>query len=306
MTRFSLISYQAAQGPRAAARANGQLFDLAALTGRADFADINNFLNAGAEGLAAVDHALAHPSTPALTDVTLLCPIPNPSHILCAGANYADHAAEMARANGREPPKDPHEEGLRSWHFLKSVRSITPSGGYVHIPRGCKKLDWEAELAVVIGRKARYVSEADAMSFVAGYTIANDLSARDFSRRPKVPETSSFKSDWVAHKSFDGACPLGPELILARDVSNPHDLAIELDVNGHMKQNSNTSQMIFNIAEQIADLSARLTLWPGDIILTGTPAGVGNGKSEYLSAGDVVHVRISGLGELITHIAPDV
>jgi 2-keto-4-pentenoate hydratase/2-oxohepta-3-ene-1,7-dioic acid hydratase in catechol pathway len=300
---YSLISYMSEHGPRAAAVKGDALIDIADATGIAAYADICAFLEAGDKALALLDGAIAHAKTFARHSVTTLPPIPRPSNILCAGANYADHAAEMARANGREPPKDPHEQGLRSWHFLKSSRSLSASGAEVRIPRGCKKLDWEAELAVVIGRPARYVSEADAMSYIAGYTIANDLSARDFSRRDKVPETSSFKSDWVAHKSFDGACPLGPHLVLARDIQNPHDLAIELDVNGVIKQKSNTAQMIFTIAEQIADLSARLTLWPGDIILTGTPAGVGNGRGEYLSAGDKVRVRIAGLGELVTTIS---
>jgi 2-keto-4-pentenoate hydratase/2-oxohepta-3-ene-1,7-dioic acid hydratase in catechol pathway len=302
MTTFSLLSFQSSHGPRAGALTAAGVIDIADATGESGFADIIHVLEAGPRAIKAIEKVLHSAPQLALDTLHLLSPIPHPSHILCAGANYADHAAEMARANGREPPKDPHEQGLRSWHFLKSSRSLVASGGSVALPRGCHKLDWEAELAVVIGRPARYVSEAEAMDYVAGYTIANDLSARDFSRRDKVPETSSFKSDWVAHKSFDGACPLGPSIILARDVRNPHALGIELDVNGVVKQKSNTAQMIFSIAEQIADLSARLTLWPGDIILTGTPAGVGNGRGEYLNAHDIVRVRIDGLGELVTTI----
>ena len=121
------------------------------------------------------------------------------------------------------------------------------------------------------------------MNYVAGYTIGNDLSARDLGRRAQLPNTSSFKHDWVAHKSFDGSCPLSPWITLARDIGNRPDLAIQLNVNEIVKQKSNSGNMIFNIAEQIADLSAKVTLYPGDVILTGTPAGVGNGRGEFLN-----------------------
>jgi 2-keto-4-pentenoate hydratase/2-oxohepta-3-ene-1,7-dioic acid hydratase in catechol pathway len=170
----------------------------------------------------------------------------------------------------------------------------------VLLPPRSRKVDWEAELAVVIGRKATAVAEEGALDYVAGYTIGNDLSARDLSRRAQLPDSSSFKHDWLAHKSFDGSCPLGPWITLARDIGNPQDLGIELDVNGIVKQKSNSGKMIFNIAEQIADLSASVTLYPGDVILTGTPAGVGNGRGEFLKSGDVVRVRIDKIGELIT------
>ena len=166
------------------------------------------------------------------------------------------------------------------------------------MPAHSKKLDWEAELGLVIGRPCRNVSEADALDYVGGYLIGNDLSARDLSRRAGMPDSSSFKNDWMAHKSFDGACPLGPWITLARDVPDPHNLNMRLDVNGVVKQDSNTREMIFNIREQIADLSGRMTLLPGDIILTGTPAGVGNGRGEYLNSGDVVTIQIEKLGEI--------
>ena len=232
--------------------------------------------------------------------VKLLAPIPQPIAIYCAGANYADHAAEMARQKGEEPPPDPHTLGLRSWHFIKVGHCVTGPGSSVRLPPRSRKVDWEAELAVVIGVTATAVAEADAMNYVAGYTIANDLSARDLGRRAQLPDSSSFKHDWVAHKCFDGSCPLGPWITLARDIGNPHDLPIELDVNGIVKQKSNSGNMIFNIAEQIADLSAKVTLYPGDVILTGTPAGVGNGRGEFLKLGDVVRVRIDKIGELVT------
>jgi 2-keto-4-pentenoate hydratase/2-oxohepta-3-ene-1,7-dioic acid hydratase in catechol pathway len=133
---------------------------------------------------------------------------------------------------------------------------------------------------------------------VAGYTVANDLSARDLSRRPHISDTSPFKADWLAHKSFEGACPLGPWITPADDIADPHDLGIKLWVNDVIKQDSNTGGMIFNLAEQISHISTRIMLHPGDVILTGTPAGVGAGRNEYLKPGDVVKVWIEGIGTL--------
>jgi 2-keto-4-pentenoate hydratase/2-oxohepta-3-ene-1,7-dioic acid hydratase in catechol pathway len=159
------------------------------------------------------------------------------------------------------------------------------------------------ELAAVIGKPAKNVPIARALSYVAGYTIANDLSARDRGRRPHIPDTSPFKADWVAHKSFDGSCPLGPWIVPASDIKDPQKLGLKLWVNGVLKQDSNTSQMIFNLAEQIAHLSSRLTLHPGDLVLTGTPAGVGAGRGEFLKAGDTVKLWIEKIGEISNKMA---
>ena len=150
----------------------------------------------------------------------------------------------------------------------------------------------------MLGRTAKHVSEGKALAYVAGYTCANDLSARDRGRRPHVADTSPFKADWVAHKSFDGSCPLGPWIVPATDIEDPQDLAMKLWVNGVLKQDSNTGRMIYTLAEQIAHLSSRLTLHPGDLILTGTPAGVGAGRAEFLKAGDVVKIWIAEIGEI--------
>lgn len=301
MTSYTLATIETAEGPRAAMILDGRAVDIASLTGRRSDETVLGVIERLDDSLRRLDAlAATRPAGVPLSDVTLLAPIPIPPAVYCAGSNYADHAAEMAKAHGREKPKDPHEQGQRSWHFLKTSRSVVGPGASVPIPAHTKKLDWEAELGVVIGRPARNVAEADALTYVAGYVIGNDLSARDLSRRAGLPETSSFKSDWLSHKSFDGACPLGPWITLARDIRDPHDLKMVLDVNGVVKQDSSSGQMIFDIREQIADLSARMTLWPGDVILTGTPAGVGNGRGEYLNPGDVVTIRIEGLGELVT------
>ena len=296
---YQLATIQTSEGPRAAMILDGRAVDVAKATGRRSDETVLGLLEDMDASLARLDAlAATNPQGPAVADVTLLSPIPLPPGIYCAGSNYADHAREMAKANGREPPKDPHELGQRSWHFIKTSRSAIGTGAIIPMPAHSKKLDWEAELGVVIGRPCRNVSEEKALDYVAGYLIGNDLSARDLSRRAGMPENSSFRNDWMAHKSFDGACPLGPWITLARDVPDPHNLKMRLDVNGVLKQDSNTGEMIFDIREQIADLSGRMTLMPGDIILTGTPAGVGNGRGEYLKSGDVVTIQIETLGEI--------
>jgi 2-keto-4-pentenoate hydratase/2-oxohepta-3-ene-1,7-dioic acid hydratase in catechol pathway len=221
-----------------------------------------------------------------------------PSAIFCAGANYADHAAEMAAREGRPAPPDPHTLGLKAWHFLKATRTVTDPGAPVKISDYAKQMDWEIELVAVIGKVAKKVPLAKALSHVAGYTIGNDLSARDRGRRLNMPDSSPFKWDWTKHKSFDGSCPLGPWIVPASDIGDPQKLGLKLWVNGEIKQDSNTSGMIFNLAEQIEEISAGTTLYPGDLIMTGTPAGVGAGRGEFLKAGDVVKLWIEKIGEI--------
>jgi 2-keto-4-pentenoate hydratase/2-oxohepta-3-ene-1,7-dioic acid hydratase in catechol pathway len=165
------------------------------------------------------------------------------------------------------------------------------------------EVDWEVELAAVIGRKAKDVAQDKALSYVAGYTAANDLSARDRGRRANISDTSVFKADWIKHKSFDGSCPLGPWIVPASDIGDPQNLGLKLWVNEVIKQDSNTSDMIFNIAEQIERLSNAMTLYPGDLILTGTPAGVGTARGEFLKPGDEVKIWIEKIGTLTTKIA---
>jgi 2-keto-4-pentenoate hydratase/2-oxohepta-3-ene-1,7-dioic acid hydratase in catechol pathway len=168
----------------------------------------------------------------------------------------------------------------------------------VHLPRRSKKVDWEVELVAVIGKKATNVPLDQAMDYIAGYTIGNDLSARDAGVRPGIPVGSPFRNDWVAHKCFDQSCPLGPWIVPAEDLKDPQNLKIQLYVNGELMQDSNTSAMIFNIAEQISHLSEKLTLHPGDLVLTGTPAGVGTPRNKFLQPGDTVRCHIEGIGDL--------
>ncbi len=305
MTSYKLVTFAAAEGPRAGVMIGEEVHDAAKLTGHAADATVLGIL---ADWPAANERILRAAASAAtgrpLAATKLLAPILWPSAIYCAGANYADHAAEMARASGREPEPDPHTLGLKPWHFIKAGRStLAAPDETVTITGLSKTMDWEVELAAVIGRAAKNVPLAKALDHVAGYTIANDLSARDMGRRPHVPDTAPFKFDWVAHKNFDGSCPLGPWIVPSQEIPDPQNLGLKLWVNDVVKQDSNTSQMIFTLAEQIEHLSSRITLQPGDVILTGTPAGVGAARPEFLKAGDVVKLWIEHIGMLSNTMA---
>jgi 2-keto-4-pentenoate hydratase/2-oxohepta-3-ene-1,7-dioic acid hydratase in catechol pathway len=161
-------------------------------------------------------------------------------------------------------------------------------------------VDWEAEIAVVMGRECRNVKVDDALQYVAGLTIANDLSARDHLKRNGIAAESPFKFDWVSQKCFDGALPLGPWIVPLDEVGDVGNLGIRLWVNDELMQDSSSSNLIFTMAEQIAHLSTRLTLMPGDVIATGTPAGCGAARGRFLQAGDRVRVWVENIGELTT------
>lgn len=226
-----------------------------------------------------------------------------PGTIYGAGANYRDHVEAMARAFNMKLSLDPRSEGIDPWHFVKAGRATLGAHGQtVDIPAGVKMLDWEAELAVVIGTRASHVSVEDALNYVAGYACANDLSARDRLRRDAVDASSPFRFDWIGHKSFTGSCPVGPYLTPAQYVKDPENLDIKLWRNGTLEQDSNTRNHMYGVAEQISYLSQTLELFPGDVILTGTPAGVGMESGRFLSSGDVLKVWIDGMGDLETTI----
>ena len=204
--------------------------------------------------------------------------IERPGKIVAIGLNYMDHARE----SGMEPPSKPLV-------FCKFTTSVIGDGDEIRIPRGLtERVDWEVELAVVIDREARDVSEQDALSYVRGYTVANDVSARDL-------QFSDVQ--WVRAKSLDTFCPLGSELV---QVDDPQNLRVTTKVNGELLQDSNTSQMIFGVAELISFCSHSFTLEPGDVILTGTPWGVGEfmDPKRSLKHGDVVEVEVEGVGKL--------
>jgi 2-keto-4-pentenoate hydratase/2-oxohepta-3-ene-1,7-dioic acid hydratase in catechol pathway len=305
---YKLVTYQASEGPRAGLVVGDEVFDAAKITGKTAYATVAGILADWKTAERALPNAAGGAGTvrgkrQPLAKTRLLAPVPFPPTIFCAGANYADHAAAMARRSGQPEPRDPHEQGLKPWFFIKAGRTITGPGAAVKATHYAKNLDWEIELAAVVGRPAKDVSVDKALSYVAGYTVANDFSARDRGRRPGVEETSFFKMDWTKHKSFDGSCPIGPWITPASDIADPQNLKMKLWVNDVLKQDSNTGKMLFTLAEQIAQLSINMTLHPGDLILTGTPAGTGAESGEFLKAGDVVKVWIDGIGEFSNKIA---
>ncbi|MBL8140287.1 MAG: fumarylacetoacetate hydrolase family protein [Acidobacteria bacterium] len=212
--------------------------------------------------------------------VALLAPIPRPGKIVCAGLNYRDHAIETKM----DIPASPIL-------FAKFSSAVVGDGAAVILPATSHRIDYEAELAVVIGRRARHVPREAAMAHVLGYMNANDVSARDFQKDD---------GQWVRAKSCDTFAPMGPWLVTAESAGDPHALGVRLRLNGRVMQESSTSQFIFDIPALIAFLSATTTLEPGDVILTGTPPGVGFARKPpvYLAAGDVMDVEIDGLGVL--------
>ena len=220
------------------------------------------------------------PSWP-LAGVHLHAPIPNPSKYLAIGLNYRKHVEEAVRF-GIKPPE------TQLW-FNKQVSCVHPPYDPVHLPRVCEKLDYEAELGVVIGQRCRHVRAEDARSMVAGYTVCNDVSARDWQARSPT---------MTLGKSFDTHGPIGPWIVTDDAVPDPHDLQLRMFVNGELRQDSSTGDMLYDIWQQIAHLSTVMTLEPGDVIATGTPSGVGMGLQppRYLSPGDVMRVDIEGLG----------
>lgn len=288
---FRLITYQSERGPRAGVVVGDGFVDAADATGHPAYATMLGILEDWDAALPALDKA-AGSATRARTleNIVLLDPVHYPVTIYCAGANYTDHVRRMAEIQNLPMDPDPHEVGLKPWHFIKPSRSAVGDGAVVALRSA--KMDWEVELAAVIGRATRNVSIERALECVAGYTVANDLSARDLTKRPHIADASPFKYDWVGQKCFDGACPLGPWIVPASRIAYPQALGLRLTVNGVVKQDSNTSRMIFTLAEQISHLSSCLTLHPGDVILTGTPNGVGAESGEFLRAGDTVHAEV--------------
>ena len=202
-----------------------------------------------------------------------------PSKIVCVGLNYRAHAAETGAALPREPKL-----------FMKATTAIAGVFDELELPRGSQKTDYEVELGVVIGKESRYLDVDSARSAVFGYTIVNDYSEREFQKERE--------GQWVKGKSADGFAPIGPYLV-PRDALSPDDLRLWLSVNGEMRQDGRTSDMVFNVAEIVASISQYMTLWPGDVISTGTPSGVGLGMSppSFLRPGDVVRYGIEGIGE---------
>lgn len=211
-----------------------------------------------------------------MSEAELLAPV-EPTKIVCVGRNYRDHAKEL----GNEIPKEP-------LLFFKPVSALLETGGVVRMPAVAERVDFEGELTLVIGKRARKIAAADWREYVRGYTLANDVSARDLQKKD---------GQWTRAKGFDTFCPVGP---LVTDEIDPENVTLETRVNGELRQKGQTRDFIFSIGELLAYITAAMTLEPGDLVLTGTPAGVGP-----LQAGDVVEVSVAGVGTLSNAFAPD-
>jgi 2-keto-4-pentenoate hydratase/2-oxohepta-3-ene-1,7-dioic acid hydratase in catechol pathway len=298
-----LISYLGAGEQRLGARADGKTVDLTAAyaallsdRGAADAdvlaatvipPDIVAFLGGGERSMQAASEALRavdeHPEL-AIDESTieLLPVVPRPPKIICVARNYAEHAAEAKLELTGVPNL-----------FIRFPRSLIADGAAVLVPRVSKQVDWEAELAVVIGTGGKHIPASAAYEHVAGYALFNDVSIRDWQlRKPPI--------QFGAGKNFDGSGPFGPELVTREEVADPHALRIQLSVNGTLMQSSSTADMIFDIPTLIEHISQFATLEPGDVIATGTPSGVGHFRDPpiYLKPGDTVRVEIEGIGVL--------
>ncbi len=239
------------------------------------------------------------PAVRRLDALRTLPPVLRPGKMLYAAANYREHVAEMraSKFTGGDFDKSKDAQGdkarLRAYLFLKAPSCLAGAFDDIVLPAGEHRIDWEAELAVVIGRPGRNVPAARALDHVAGFMTTNDVSCRDLTWREDRP---TIRSDWLAGKSFDTFAPTGPFFVPREFVPNHASLRVWLAVNGVTKQDGNTGDMIFGTAEQIEYASRMLTLEPGDLFATGTPSGVGQGRGEFLKAGDVVECEVEGLG----------
>jgi 2-keto-4-pentenoate hydratase/2-oxohepta-3-ene-1,7-dioic acid hydratase in catechol pathway len=253
----------------------------------AGFNDLLSVIAGGADAMDRVTRCLDRPPAGERFDaaaVKLLAPIQRPPKIICIGLNYRDHAAE----SNLTVPETPTV-------FAKYPTSVIGPGAPIVLPKASSKPDYEAEFAVVIGKGGRHIPEDDWKKHVFGYTIVNDVSARDFQMAT---------TQWMIGKTFDTFCPMGPAIVTADEIDDPHALPISLSIGGETLQSSNTSNLIFRIPQLIAYLSSVFTLEPGDIISTGTPAGVGFARTppRWLKAGDEVRVQVEGLGELVNPV----
>jgi 2-keto-4-pentenoate hydratase/2-oxohepta-3-ene-1,7-dioic acid hydratase in catechol pathway len=279
-----LVSLDTPAGPLAALLRDGRVYDIwgDALAGVAH--EERTILTLLKGGLLPEVAAVEDDGVP-VDGVELLPPIGRPGKIICIGFNYSAHAEEK----GREAPETPT-------FFAKWANALTRPGGTVKLPEWSEEVDYEAEVAFVIGERAKDVSEENAMDHVAGYTLLNDLSARDY--QFKTPQ-------WMPGKVFDGAAPCGPALVTP-DEAGPHDaIEIELTLNGERMQEGSTADLIHSVPALVAYLSQLMTLEPGDVISTGTPAGVGSGRDPkvWLKPGDAVVVSSPQLGVLETRLA---
>jgi 2-keto-4-pentenoate hydratase/2-oxohepta-3-ene-1,7-dioic acid hydratase in catechol pathway len=278
-----LATIRTSAGPRAAAFVNHQYVDLYA-TDPALPRTVRQLIEAGPAALQAAEQAARRPNAVKheAAAVKLLPPVPDPPKIICLGLNYRDHAQETGAAIPPEPII-----------FSKYATALIGHGDAIVLPPVSKEVDYEAELVIVVGKRGRPRSAAEARPYVAGYTVGHDVSARDWQLKKEGKQ-------WMVGKTFDTFAPTGPVLVTADEVPDPHALAIRLRLNGQTMQDSNTGRMIFQVADVLAYLAQVFTLEPGDLIFTGTPPGVGMARKPpvFLKPGDVAEVEIEGIGLL--------
>lgn len=300
-----LATYRSGSSTRLGVVRGEQIIDMTALEGFADTPEMLSLIDQGEPALARLRDALSAASDErlrqagalhSLASVHLLAPIPRPrKNIFCLGRNYVEHALEstLARGDKGEVPEDPI-------FFTKATTAVNGPFDDVPIdPALSNAMDWEGELGVIVGRAGKNIPAAEAMSYIFGYTILNDVTARDLQAKHK---------QWFKGKSLDGTCPMGPWIVTSDDIPDPHALDLRVRVNGILKQESNTRLLIFNLPAIIEVLSTGLTLEPGDIIATGTPAGVGFARKppEFLHPGDLVETEIEGIGVMRNRVVgPD-
>ncbi len=275
-----LITFRLSGGePEAGAMVGDRVVSLSGL----GFRNMLAVLAGGDEAKAKIENWIYHPPqgvSIAFRAVEVLAPIPRPPKLICIGLNYRDHALETKM----EIPQRPTI-------FSKFSNAVTGPGSPIVLPKNSSQPDYEAEFAFVIGRGGRHIAASDWAKHVFGYTIVNDVSARDFQMAT---------SQWLVGKTFDTFAPMGPHIVSAGEIADPHALDISLRVNGETLQSSNTRELIFKIPELVEYLSSVMTLEPGDVVSTGTPAGVGFARKppRYLQAGDEVVASVAGIGEL--------
>lgn len=251
--------------------------------------DMRSFIEGGQKTLLAAKSVIDRGGSVIPRDsVKIVAPIYNPDKVLCVGMNYKDHCGEQNAPVPIEPVI-----------FNKFPSSIIGPTEDLQYPEETQKLDWEVELTIVIGKDAKRVQESDAMNYVFGYTVAHDVSARDWQLEP-----GKNGGQWLIGKAMDGFCPLGPAIVMKEDINDPHNLGLRCRVNGVTKQDSNTNQLVHKTAVMVSFISRFMTLRPGDVILTGTPPGVGVFRKppEYLKRGDVVECEIDGIGKVVNKI----
>ncbi len=295
MASYKLLSYDDAGTIKAGIEVDGFVFNLAseiAFHGpdaNIDGTSLDTAVRRWSDLKPILSKIAGSPSTRAkpLDELTLRAPLNNPGAIYCAGANYYDHAEEM----GTTIEKDK----IEPLFFIKSGSVIIGPNDEIRLPQNySEKYDWEVEIAAIIGYEGRNLSVDSALDIVAGYTIFNDVSARDVGRRTDW----HFGMDWFRHKSFDTSAPMGPWIIPADDIVDIQNISLKTTINDDVKQDGNSSNMVFSVAELLVSLSQQLTLKPGDIVPTGTCAGVGSFQGIFLKPGDQITLEVEGIGTL--------